>query len=571
MTWREAIAVLAGALVAAIYFTYPMAFRLEHLGRPNSTDGQLSVWNIAWVAHALVSPGEHVLDANIFHPRPNTLVYNEANLGAGVLGVPFYLATGNGQATHNGAVLLGFALSGLAMYFLARRLTASKGAAAVAAVLFAYCPFVFARTAHVQLLMIWCLPACLLALHVFVDRPTLGRALILGVTIATAELFCAYYGILGGLIVGLGAVFYAVSRNYWKQWRYWSLLAGAAGLSIGLVWPLFRHYLSLQDAGFERSLDESIAYSADWRAYLASSALAHEWMLPLLGHWNEVLFPGFMTLILGAAGLWLGSRTPTAGDEQRAQPSTSLRETTGFYALVGGICLWASFGPGAGLYTWLYHALPVFSFLRAPARFGIAVSLALCVLAAITLRTLLQRVPRRQPAVVGALLLLAVLDLRIANPLRDVPPPDPAYAMLANLPKGGVIELPFWYLPQDFIRHSEYMYNSTYHWQRIVNGYADFIPQDFKDTALLLASFPNPEGFQLLYEKRARYAVFHPRQYNNQNRATLYASLEQWAPFLKLLYQSDRVLLYEIVGWPDFVRRRPPVSQSGENTGAPEG
>ena len=559
-SWREFVAVIAGAFAAAIFFTYPMAFRLSHLGRIDSTDGEFSVWNVAWVSRALVSPSARVLDANIFQPRTGTLAYSEANLGAGILGVPFYLVTGNGQATHNGAVLLGFVLSALAMYLLARRLTGSWGAAAVSAILFAYCPLVFARTPHIQLLMIWVLPACLLALHVFVDRPSWPRAVGLGVSLAVAAIFCAYYGILGGLIVGLGAIYYGVSRGHWAKWRYWCLLVSAALLSGALVWPLFRHYRSIQDAGFARKLEESASYAADWRAYLASSSYAHEWMLPLLGHWQEVLFPGFLAIVLGLAGLVIGLRS-RALHEEATPPACPARETARFYALVAAICAWSSFGPNAGLYAWLYHVIPVFSFLRAPGRFGIAVSLSLCVLAALAVRALLTRYHRRQAALVSGLLVLSILDLRTASPLREVPRPDPAYAILASLPRAQVIELPYWYRVDDFMKHSDYMYNSTYHWQGLVNGYSDFLPKDFVETVILLASFPNPEGFQLLYDKRARYAVFHPRNYNNQNRATLYASLEQWSPYLKLLSRTDDVLLYEITGWPEFVRKRPPVTQ----------
>ena len=36
---------------------------------------------------------------------------------------------------------------------------------------------------------------------------------------------------------------------------------------------------------------------------------------------------------------------------------------------------WISLGPDAGLYTALYHTLPAFSFLRAPARMGVMVTL----------------------------------------------------------------------------------------------------------------------------------------------------------------------------------------------------
>src|SRR5690606_2434492 len=143
----------------------------------------------------------------------------------------------------------------------------------------------------------------------------------------------------------------------------------AAVTSVGLVAPFFAPYLRVQkEFGFSRSLDESAMFAADWQAWLASSAWAHRWMLPWLERWNEVLFPGFLLPVLALAGLFVGLRP-------------GRRETTVFYALVGGIAFWASFGPGAHLYTLLYHTIPVFTFLRAPGRFGILVVLALCVLA----------------------------------------------------------------------------------------------------------------------------------------------------------------------------------------------
>src|SRR5690606_22122386 len=82
-------------------------------------------------------------------------------------------------------------------------------------------------------------------------------------------------------------------------------------------------------------------------------------------------------------GAALGSGDKTA--EADGSASRPYRETTVFYALVGGIAFWASFGPAAHLYTLLYHAIPVFSFLRAPGRFGILVVLAMCVLALVAL------------------------------------------------------------------------------------------------------------------------------------------------------------------------------------------
>ena len=60
------------------------------------------------------------------------------------------------------------------MYYLSRYLTGSRPAAAVAAVLFAFCPYIWARTAHIQLLMTAGLPFSLLAAHRMIDRPEPG-------------------------------------------------------------------------------------------------------------------------------------------------------------------------------------------------------------------------------------------------------------------------------------------------------------------------------------------------------------------------------------------------------------
>ena len=54
------------------------------------------------------------------------------------------------------------------------------GTAAIAAIGFAFCPFVFAHTAHIQLLMTAGLPFSLLAFHRAADRPTVGRGAALG-------------------------------------------------------------------------------------------------------------------------------------------------------------------------------------------------------------------------------------------------------------------------------------------------------------------------------------------------------------------------------------------------------
>jgi hypothetical protein len=408
--------------------------------------------------------------------------------------------------------------------------------------LFAFCPHVFSHTAHIQLLMIGPLPFVFLALHAFVERRTWTRAVGLGLAIGAQALFCAYYGVLAGLLVGLGVLYFSAARRLWRDVRWWALVLLAAAVAVAIVLPFFLPYLQLQkETGFGRELDEARRYSADWRTYLASAGWFHAWMLKYLGRTEEVLFPGFTALAFGAVGIAVGLR--------RA------RETAIFYLLVAILALWASFGPAAGLYTVLYETVPVFSLLRAPARFGLAVSFALAVFAAIGFAALL-RAPRFGAAslvrnLASAVLLIAVAaDMSVTMPFRDAPPFERAYQVLAGARPGPVAEFPFFYVPTDFHRHARYMLRSTRHWQPLVNGYSDYIPRDWADSTLLLSSFPNPEGFEILRARRARYVVFHLNLYNHRSREALLSRIRAYAPYLRPLVQEEDVWLFEIVDWP---------------------
>src|SRR5262249_36142713 len=151
---------------------------------PNNGDTQFSVWNVAWVARALLVDPTGVLDANIFYPHRWTLAYSEMNIGAGVLAAPVYWATGSPYASLNIAVLASFVLASLGMYYLARYLVHDRGAALISAICFAFCPYVFAHLPHIQLLMTAGLPFGVLAFHRMADHPSAARAVVLGVIMA---------------------------------------------------------------------------------------------------------------------------------------------------------------------------------------------------------------------------------------------------------------------------------------------------------------------------------------------------------------------------------------------------
>jgi hypothetical protein len=539
----EALLVILSGLALTVALTYPLAFKIDSIGRLNTDDGRWSIWVVSWVAHALTTHPLRVFDANIFYPHTATLAYSEANIVAGAIGAPVWVATHNPYLTHNIVVIIGFVVSFAGAYYLVRYLAISRAAAMVAAVLYAFCPFTFARTAHIQLLLAGGLPFCMLAFHRLVIQPTVVRAVTLGVLIAVQSLACAYYGVFAILMVGLGTLLFAITRGLWRSRDYWIGIALAAFVSIALTLPFFLPYVHVQrELGFARTLDDTRQFSVNLAAWFASAAWAHRWWLPWLGDYNEVLFPGILTLVLGVTGtVWMWRNT-----------EHDYRDVFFFYFLIGVIAFWSSFGPDAGLYWVFYKTIPIFSFMRAPGRMGILAVLSLIVLGAPLLASVLARM--RFPLAAGAVLaLIAAAELTEAplRHLRDAEPLSPVYRMLATMPYGPVIEFPFWYLRSDFPRHSYYMLNSTAHWRPLVNGYSDHIPQDFRKSVLPLSRFPSRESFRMLSDAGTRYVVFHLNLYNQGLRARLMEQLQTYSKFLRPVMQDGDVWLFEIIEWPN--------------------
>ena len=536
----EATAVVLASVALTSVLTYPLAFKIDRVGRLNTDDGRWSIWVVSWVAHALTTDPAGVYQANIFYPQRNALAFSEANLVEGVIGAPVWALTRNPYTTHNVVALFSFVLSAVGAYYLVRYLTGHRGAAAVAGVLYAFCPFAFARTAHIQLMFTGGIPFCLLAFHRLVDRVSVPRAVALGLALWLQALACAYYGIFAGLMVGLGALVVAGTRGLWRSRDYWVAIGLAAFVSVALTVPFFLPYLEVQrETGFARTLDDARAYSADAGAWLASSAWAHRWWLPWIEPFNEVLFPGIVALSLGAAGLVMALRS-------RAE-----RELVLFYGLSAVLAFWLSFGPDAGLYTVFYETLPVFSFLRAPGRIGIVVVMCLVVFAGLAVRALLRDRPRAGLWAAGvALAATAELTQAPLTAMREAPPFPAAYRTLAVQPAGVVAEFPYFYQRADFPRHAIYMLNSATHWMPLVNGYSDHIPQEFRDQVVPLSSFPTRESFQILAKVGTRYAMFHLDMYDARSRERLIERIRTYGAYLRPLVQEGDVWLFEIVGFP---------------------
>jgi hypothetical protein len=542
----EAAAAVAVAFAITAFLFYPLPFRLGALVyRLDNADAQFSVWNVAWVARALVRDPRHVFDANIFHPERGTLAYSEANLGSGLLAAPVYALTGNQYAAHNFVVLLSFLASAVGTYYLLRYLSRDRLAAAVGALAFAFAPYLFAHLLHIQLLWTAGLPIGLLLFHLLTDRPSPGRGTALGSVVSAQLYFCAYYGVFLVLAIVGFTLWAAVFERRWRDGPLWSALAVAAATAVVMTLPLLLAVLEFQTTtGYTRALAASEPFSANWAAYLASPASAHHWLLELLPPWREILFPGSVAVAFGVVGILSGARA-----------RGRLRATTWQYVVLGALACWLSFGPAAGLYRWLYAVFPPLSLMRAPSRFGVVVLLACSVLCAIGVaraREWLTAAARRRrlapwwPWLAGAALLAAaIIEHDVPLQFSRAPRAAAVYGVLAGLPDGAVLEVPVYSRRAEFLR-TRYMLASTIHWKPLVNAYSDYVPPSLSARLDILGGFPSPDSLRELRRDQVRYAVVHLRMLSEAHRRDLEQRLDAYAGSLVLLYEDERTRLFEI-------------------------
>jgi hypothetical protein len=258
--------------------------------------------------------------------------------------------------------------------------------------------------------------------------------------------------------------------------------------------------------------------------------------------WTEVIFPGILPLVLAICGVVFVAMKSRSGAAPRE------RETALLYGSLGVLALWSSFGPAAGLYTFLFHTIPVFSFLRAPSRMGIVVVLCLAILAALGLRRLLTLLPGRGILAV-AIPMIALVEMITPMPWeRPVIVPE-VYSIVAKLPRAPLAEFPFYGGRPAWHLHTQYMLFSTSHWLPMMNGYSDYTPLQFRQDSLILDGFPSHDSFGVLGKARVRYVGIHwdmfgPREQEIRTR------LEPYLHHLRLIADSPRVSFYEVVSFP---------------------
>lgn len=488
------VLILFGALTVAL--TWPQA---AHLGThvPWFDDALLSIWRISWIAHALGSAAP-LTDANIFHPELRTLAYTDAVLLQGFIATPFIRAGASPVLVYNLIILGSILCSGLAMYVLARRLTGSPAGALVAGTIFAFVTFRFDHYHHLELQATVFMPLALWFLDRACERQRWADMAGFGACLVLQLLSGIYYAIFLATALAVVIPLRWFSMDILARNRFARQLVVVGAVAAACALPYLSIYVQNRGTVGERSESEMLRYSATLVNYLASDPynLVHGRWGAGLGSSERRLFPGVAALVLGAIGLW----------------GWSSRKT--MVMAIGAVGLVISLGLNTPMYGWLRELVFTYRGLRAPARAGILVMLAIALLAAYGWAFILARRPRWRVVGTGLILSMLVVEYAAMPPgWLELPRRAPAVASwLAQQPRSVVVEFP---LPRADALHTIYdglyMFASTVHWQPILNGYSGFYPRSYLELLERTRDFPSDESITYLRRRQVDLIVLHGR------------------------------------------------------------
>jgi hypothetical protein len=346
-----------------------------------------------------------------------------------------------------------------------------------------------------------------------------------GLTIVALALFAVVNASHRGVSVasGGGAVIGRAARRFGAQRYIGALAAGVALLIVGLLLGYSIRLPGLKITDLSRVLIIAAAAAA---ITLASSRDARQ-----------------------AVGRWLSS-------------------PVGFFAVMTLFSIAMSFGPeirakgrvvaDTSVYAAFYSFAPGFDGVRVPARYAMIATLGLAALAAFGVAALARR-RGWLPLVAGALIVVEAIAVPIpinqnstayAQPGLVALPPSisggaaaPAvYRLVAQLPASAVLlELPLGEPAFDV----RYMFYSTGHWRRLVNGYSGGAPLEYQFlTEALKDAATRPErAWQALAASAATHVVVHEGSYAGDGGRRLSAWLRTNGAIELGAFASDRVFV----------------------------
>lgn len=471
---------------------------------------------------------------NIFFPDPLSSFYSEMEVGNSLL---YGLLSAIGLhpiRSYLVIVIMAFALTGIMVALIARRLGASTTAAILGGSIAAFTSYRYNHLSHVQALATyWMLIPLYFSLSYLLDGRR--RDLVLA-GIAHLPVLCGpSYNLIALFLLECG-IFLAFVLNGALDARLRWRRAGSFVLSVAfaalLTIPFWLGYLELFRKGYARVHSDTFSYAIDLSGFFLppNSSLIYGYM----SDWIEAtgqqrlsmnaFFIGFIALGLIVMALF------------RRQPVTSVvpaNATNRFRYLfvmqwVGIVMLALSLGEVV-LWNKLYivpnpifkigesmYLLSATRYIAHYAYFGVVAFSIVVACRFSELPSNLRKATRSKLHIALAIFVVLENFVLYAPHLRRFPvslsEPPPVYKQLAKLPSGkGVVFLP---LPTQvsneddaFQRQYQYIFNAQHHRLAMFNGLAGFFPPHYTQGLGLMAEFPNLPGLNFILKNQIDYVV----------------------------------------------------------------
>ncbi len=585
---KEHLVIICVFILLTIFFTYPLIANLcqAQVGPRGKGDQLLNLWIISWDNHIISRNPLKLFQANINYPSSNSFAFTEPLLSIALATVPLKLVTSNPVAGYNLLLILSFALCGYTLYLLVKYLTGNRLAAFVAGVFYAFLPYHFSILPKPQESFYFLLPLFVLLFFRYFEIGRVSYLVGWAAVLFIQGLASPIQGAIFFIPVGLFLIWRISAPDRGQNLKpiLYTLLASL--LCLLLLLPLVLPYLHLEGNKPKEELDPptEVRNAAKPRYYI--SALEQNYLYGSLGFKEREigegvsLFPGFLGLILGAAGFLLifSNRGDMDASEERKNRRT--RGRTIYFVALGLLSFILCLGPHPrGYYNFIYraiHYLPPYRLINSPLRYHLLVVFSLSVmvgyggsflheilkkrwslplanfaLSAISLLLVLELLPVNIPLVkvtTASAIPQAYLDISQMEDLVlvEAPMPSPGECFIFEDPlnfqwEDKEEEAPF--------REREAAYLSTFHWKHILNGRGDYQPIFYRRLLLEMEAFPSARTLSFLQGAGVDYILLRRSRLPEHARESVYKSLAEF-PGLSLercypdglsLYRFDRV------------------------------
>jgi hypothetical protein len=486
-------------LLLAAAHTWPLITEPASLSLNSHADALLNEWILAWIAHQIPRDPLQLFEANIFHPARHALAFSEPLIAPALAGAPFAWMGASPVLIYNVLLIGGLALSALAAYALVFSWTRDRAAGLVAGSGFAFNTHTLARLAHIQAIHLYGLPLAILAIDRLIARPRPRAAIGLAACMTLLGYTSGYSIVFAAIAV---AVALAARAAEWRAHAraFIAQLAIAAALTGAAIAPVYLPYrAAAREYGMARTLENVAQFSATPSGYLASAARVHAgWSARFVTDPGvNAFFAGFAVIALAIAALvW----------------SRHARARVAMLVALAAAGVLLSLGTATPIYGWLYAVFPPMQGLRVASRFANLYLLAMALLAGIGFAVIRRRLPD-QWALAAAVAAVAAVNIEAAvAPIRyerfgGIPriyallgaEPDPVVLVEVPVPPAAAI-----------FENAPYVFASTAHWKKLVNGYSGYIPPDYRRLQPSLWHFPHATAIQAMRDVGVTHVMIHP-------------------------------------------------------------